>query len=105
MGATGSHICRASGHRATVAAAVLRRELRDLLDIQSSNFDSYQSHSTLGYRLVKPIAQDYPKMEELAEKVRRMFTGDPAYVTMEHPAFNLFDDMLAFPQLWLMPQA
>ena len=43
-------------------------------------------------------------MEELAEKVGRMFTGEAAYVTMEHPAFNLLDDMLAFPQLWLMPR-
>ncbi|MDI3403375.1 DUF1868 domain-containing protein [Streptomyces cavernicola] len=82
-----------------------RRELSALLDIRASNFDTYQFHSTIGYRLVKPLDSDVPPMERLAAECTALFTGDAATVTMEHPAFNLFDDMLAFPQLWLLPKA
>ncbi|WP_405614102.1 DUF1868 domain-containing protein [Streptomyces sp. NBC_00076] len=82
-----------------------RRELSALLDIRPSNFETYQFHSTIGYRLVKPLASDVPPMERLAAKCSALFTGDAATVTMQHPAFNLFDDMLAFPRLWRLPRA
>ena len=77
----------------------MRRELRDLLVARPGRcavrpYVSGISQSCGKARLVKPIAQDYPKMEELAEEVGRMFTGEAAYVTMGHPAFNLFDDMI-----------
>ena len=83
----------------------IRRKLSALLEIRPSNFETYQFHSTIGYRLVKPLASDVPPMERLAAKCSALFTGDAATVTMEHPAFNLFDDMLAFPQLWRLPKA
>lgn len=83
----------------------IRRELSALLEIRASDFETYQFHSTIGYRLVKPLASDVPPMERLAAKCSALFTGDAATVTMEHPAFNLFDDMLAFPQLWRLPKA
>ncbi|EFL25782.1 conserved hypothetical protein [Streptomyces himastatinicus ATCC 53653] len=83
----------------------IRRELSALLEIRAADFETYQFHSTLGYRLVKPLPSDVPPMERLAAKCSALFTGDAATVTMEHPAFNLFDDMLAFPQLWQLPKA
>lgn len=82
-----------------------RRELRDLLDIRTANFDTYQFHSTLGYRLVKPLPSDVPAMEKIAAEMTKLFAGAAATVTLEPAAFNLFDDMLAFPQLWLLPRA
>ncbi|WP_432144755.1 DUF1868 domain-containing protein [Streptomyces sp. bgisy084] len=82
-----------------------RRELSALLEVRAANFDTYQFHSTIGYRLVQPVANDYPKMRALEARLLKLFTGAAATVTMEHPAFNLFDDMLAFPQLWLTPRA
>ncbi|MDH6627574.1 hypothetical protein M2271_005400 [Streptomyces sp. LBL] len=82
-----------------------RRELSALLEIRASNFETYQFHSTIGYRLVKPLASDVPPMERLAARCSALFTGDAATVTMEHPAFDLFDDMLAFPQVWRLPKA
>ncbi|EPJ41272.1 hypothetical protein STAFG_1700 [Streptomyces afghaniensis 772] len=83
----------------------IRRELNALLELRASNFETYQFHSTLGYRLVKPLASDVPPMERLAAKCSALFTGEAATVTLGHPAFNLFDDMLAFPQLWRLPKA
>ncbi|MEU0248628.1 hypothetical protein ABZ192_30785 [Streptomyces sp. NPDC006235] len=83
----------------------IRRELSALLELRASNFETYQFHSTIGYRLVKPLASDVPPMERLAVKCSALFTGDAATVTLEHPAFDLFDDMLAFPQLWRLPKA
>ncbi|WP_010046741.1 MULTISPECIES: DUF1868 domain-containing protein [Streptomyces] len=82
-----------------------RRELRDLLDIRAANFDTYQFHSTIGYRLVKPLPSDVPAMEKIAADMAGLFTGAAATVTLEPAAFNLFDDMLAFPQVWLLPRA
>jgi hypothetical protein len=82
-----------------------RRELRDVLDIRAANFDTYQFHSTIGYRLVKPLPSDVPPMEKIAAEMTKLFTGPAATVTLEAAAFNLFDDMLAFPQLWLLPRA
>ncbi|MGP3975918.1 DUF1868 domain-containing protein [Streptomyces sp. 8N114] len=83
----------------------IRRELSALLEIRASDFETYQFHSTIGYRLVKPLESDVPAMERLTAQCSALFTGDAATVTMEHPAFNLFDDMLAFPQLWRLPKA
>ncbi|MET9524322.1 DUF1868 domain-containing protein [Streptomyces coeruleorubidus] len=83
----------------------IRRELSALLELRASDFETYQFHSTLGYRLVKPLAADVPPMERLAAKCSALFTGEAATVTLEHPAFNLFDDMLAFPQSWRLPKA
>jgi hypothetical protein len=82
----------------------IRRELRALLEIRAPDFETYQFHSTIGYRLVKPLPSDVPPMERLAAKCSALFTGDAATVTLEHPAFSLFD-MLAFPQLWRLPKA
>ncbi|MFD7499434.1 DUF1868 domain-containing protein [Streptomyces sp. NPDC059850] len=82
-----------------------RRELSALLEIRPSDFETYQFHSTIGYRLVKPLPSDTPPMERLAAKCSALFTGDAATVTMEHPALNVFDDMLAFPRLWQLPKA
>ncbi|MEU1805510.1 DUF1868 domain-containing protein [Streptomyces sp. NPDC019937] len=82
-----------------------RRELRELLDIRAANFDTYQFHSSIGYRLVKPLPSDVPPMEKVAREMTKLFTGAAATVTLEPAAFNLFDDMLAFPQLWLLPRA
>ncbi|MGW5648161.1 DUF1868 domain-containing protein [Saccharopolyspora sp. NPDC003752] len=82
-----------------------RRELRDLLDIRAANFDTYQFHSTIGYRLVKPLPSDTRPMEKIAAEMTRLFTGTASTMTLEPAAFNLFDDMLAFPQLWLLPRA
>lgn len=81
----------------------MRRALQDLLDIHWKDFDTYQFHSTMGYRLVTPCPRDERHMDRMHQAMKREFRGRAATVTLEPAAFNAFDDMLAFPQLWELP--
>ncbi|CAM3706309.1 DUF1868 domain-containing protein [Tsukamurella strandjordii] len=76
-----------------------RRRMQDLLQMSTKGFDTYTFHSTLGYRLVEQAADENAESQALEKKVLELFTGDAATVTVDPVAMNIFDDMLAFPQL------
>lgn len=76
-----------------------RRRMQDLLQMAPKGFDTYTFHSTLGYRLVEQAADENDESQALEKKVLELFTGDAATVTVDPVAINIFDDMLAFPQL------
>ena len=74
-----------------------REALREILEAKDQNLDSYKFHCSLGYRLTDPeLTSDVNR--ELAE----LYTGwatELDTLELERPAFNIFDDMLAFPPL------
>ncbi|MEO5304350.1 DUF1868 domain-containing protein [Corynebacterium sp. c25Ua_47] len=80
-----------------VALNHFRETLRDLLEAKDKDLDSYKFHCSLGYRLTDP---------ELTSNVNRelseLYTSwakELNILELERPAFNVFDDMLAFPPL------
>lgn len=77
----------------------IRRQLSELPDVNIADPDTYQFHSTLGYRLVDPLRDELAEQEALRRRIGSLFRGRAAKVTLEPFAFTLFDDMLAFPQL------
>lgn len=76
-----------------------RQRMQDLLQMAPKGFEAYTFHSTLGYRLVEQTADENDASQALEKKILDLFTGDAATVTVDPVAMNIFDDMLAFPQL------
>lgn len=76
-----------------------RQRMQDLLQMSPKGFETYTFHSTLGYRLVEQAADENDASEALEKQILGLFTGDAATVTVDPVAMNIFDDMLAFPQL------
>lgn len=76
---------------------LFRSTLRDVLEISDPGFDTYLFHSSLGYRLSAPeLTSDLnAELADLySEWVREIEVFD-----LERPAFNIFNDMLAFPEV------
>lgn len=76
-----------------------RNQVTDLLGLSRTGFGAYRFHSTMGYRLVKPLPSELDEVHALQNEISEYFTGDAGTVTVDPIAFNIFDDMLAFPQL------
>lgn len=74
-----------------------RSTLRDVLEIDDPGFDTYRFHSSLGYRLSAPevtLELNAELAEQYSEWVQEIEIFD-----LERPAFNMFNDMLAFPEV------
>lgn len=74
-----------------------RTALRNVLEIHDPEFDTYEFHSSLGYRLTAPeVTEDINA--ELAEEYTSWVTEIDVF-DLERPGFNIFNDMLSFPEL------
>ena len=76
-----------------------RTEAAELLEITPSQ--DYEFHSSLGYRLTQ-WESDTPRIDRLTERYRSWVT-EVDEVDLAPTAFNVFDDMLAFPPLSYLP--
>ncbi|MDO5066271.1 MAG: DUF1868 domain-containing protein [Propionibacteriaceae bacterium] len=76
-----------------------RAEAAELLEIPAS--EDYEFHSSLGYRLTQ-WASDAPRLDALAERYRG-WAAEVSEIDLGPVAFNVFDDMLAFPPLYYLP--
>lgn len=74
-----------------------RTALRDTLEINDPDFDTYEFHSSLGYRLSAPEVTEEVN-RELAEQYTA-WVREIEIFDLERPAFNIFNDMLAFPEV------
>ena len=82
-----------------MAAALksFREALREILEAKDTNLDSYRFHCSLGYRLTDPELTN-----DVNQDLSEIYTGwatELDTLELERPAFNIFDDMLAFPPL------
>ena len=76
-----------------------RTEAAELLEITPSQ--DYEFHSSFGYRLTQ-WESDTPRIDRLTERYRSWVT-EVDEVDLAPTAFNVFDDMLAFPPLSYLP--
>lgn len=76
-----------------------RTEAAELLELSLP--EDYEFHSSLGYRLTR-WESDARRLDELTERYREWAAEVPR-VDLAPVAFNVFDDMLAFPPLCYLP--
>jgi hypothetical protein len=79
-----------------------RQRMQDVLQMSEKGFDTYTFHSTVGYRLVEQLPDEATEVEALGKKILDLFTGDAATVTLDPVAMNIYNDMLAYPQLRIL---
>ncbi|MEU4342379.1 DUF1868 domain-containing protein [Nocardia sp. NPDC023852] len=79
-----------------------RDQVTELLGLSRTGFGTYRFHSTMGYRLVEPLPSEHEELHALQNEITEYFAGDAGTVTVDPLAFNIFDDMLAFPQLTVL---
>lgn len=94
-------VVRLTGADAATERALrdFRQRMQDVLKMDDKGFATYKFHSTMGYRLVQQLPYEDFEINALEKRVLGLFTGAAATVTLRPTAMNIFDDMLAFPQL------
>lgn len=80
----------------------VRYQIRDATGVDRGGIDDYTFHSALAYRLVEARPDERAALDTLERDMFALFRGDAATVTMEPPALNAFDDMLAYPQVTML---
>lgn len=76
-----------------------RSALCAVLEARDINLESYRYHCSLGYRLTAP-EHTADVNQDLATRYTE-WAQELEIFELERPAFNVFDDMLAFPPLML----
>lgn len=76
-----------------------RTEMAEVLEIPLQT--DYEFHSSLGYRLTR-WASETSRLDRLTER-HRSWAAEVPEVDLAPVAFNVFDDMLAFPPLYYLP--